>query len=266
MDFRNALRNALPHTYRRVALGYNAARLFGSIMRQEVDVDILKDVTNKAKGTSKKECPICGFTGFFKASGSPPRWDAQCPSCDSLERHRQFALLLHNTPSFLATGATVLHFAPEDCIRKLLERPNIQYTSADFSRADVDLRINIENIDIDDGQYDVIVCSHVLEHVNDKAALSELRRILKSNGVLILMVPLFDGCDTTYEDDTISDSKDRLIHFGQEDHVRVYGADFTKRLINAGFQVRVFTAFGREAVKFGLSMGEKIFLCTKADS
>jgi SAM-dependent methyltransferase len=265
MDIRNGLRNAMPHTYGRVALGYNAARLFGSILRREVDFGMLRDVANNAKGTSKKECPICGFTGFFKAFGSPPRWDAQCPSCYSLERHRLFALFLNNTTSVLTNGAAVLHFAPEDCIRRLLQRSSIQYTSADLSRADVDLRVNIEDIDIGDGQYDVIFCSHVLEHVNDKAALSGLRRILKSDGVLIVMVPIIDGCDTTYEDDTISDSKNRLIHFGQEDHVRVYGADFIKRLINAGFQVRVHTAFGEEAVKFGLIMGEKIFLCTKTD-
>jgi SAM-dependent methyltransferase len=265
MDLRNGLRNALPHTYRRVDLGYNAVRLFGSILRRKVDFVMLRDVTKNAKGTSKKECPLCGFTGFFKAFGSPPRWDAQCPSCYSLERHRLFALFLNNTPSVLTNGAAVLHFAPEDCIRTLLQKPSIQYTSADLSRADVDLNVNIEDINIGNGQYDVVVCNHVLEHVNDKAALSELRRVLKSDGVLIVTVPIIDGCDTTYEDDTIRDSESRLIHFGQEDHVRVYGADFIRRLISAGFQVKVHTAFGKEAVKFGLTMGEKIFLCTKAD-
>ena len=69
-----------------------------------------------------------------------------------------------------------MHFAPDDCIRTLLQRRSIKYTSADLSRGDVDLRVNIEDMNIDDGQYDVIICSHVLEHVNDKAALSELDR------------------------------------------------------------------------------------------
>jgi SAM-dependent methyltransferase len=265
MDIWKGLRNAIPRTYRRAAFGYNTARLFGSILRREVDLGMLRDVTNNAKGTSKKECPICGFAGFFRAFGNPPRWDAQCPSCGSLERHRQFALFLQHTPSVLTNGAEVLHFAPEDCVRELLQRPNIQYTSADLLRSDVDLKVNIEDINIRGGQYDVIFCSHVLEHVNDEAALSELRRILKSDGTLIVMVPIVDGCDRTYEDDTVIESKDRFIHFGQEDHVRVYGADFIKRLINSGFQVQVHTAFGKEAVKFGLIMGQKIFVCTKAD-
>ena len=78
------------------------------------------------------------------------------------------------------------------------------------------------------------------------------------------MVPIIEGCDVTYEDHTIKDGKDRLIHFGQHDHVRVYGADFIKRLTDAGFRVEVHTAFGKEAVKFGLVMGEKVALCTKA--
>jgi len=146
----------------------------------------------------------------------------------------------------------------------LLKKLDIKYASADLDRTDVDLKLNIEDIDTSDEQYDIIVCSHVLEHVNDKDALSELRRILKPNGIIIIMVPIIEGCDMTYEDDTIRNSKDRLIHFGQEDHVRVYGADFIQRLTGAGFQVKVHTAFGKEAVRFGLFMGEKIFLCSKA--
>ena len=265
MDIRNGLRNAMPRTYRRVAFGYNAVRLFGSMRGPGVNFDMLKDVINKANGTSEKECPICGFTGLFRAFGSPPRWDALCPSCGSLERHRLFALVLNSMSPILTKCVAVLHFAPEKCIKTLLQRVGIQYTSADLHETDVDLELNIEHIDINNGQYDIIVCSHVLEHVNDKAALSELRRILKSDGVLIIMVPIVEGCDMTYEDDTIIDSKCRLVHFGQDDHVRVYGRDFINRLTGAGFRVKVHTAFGKEAVKFGLIMGEKIFLCSKAD-
>jgi hypothetical protein len=77
------------------------------------------------------------------------------------------------------------------------------------------------------------------------------------------MVPIKDGCDITYEDDRITESTDRLVHFQQEGYVRVYGSDFIKRLTGAGFQVTVHTAFGKEAVQFGLIMGDKVFLCTK---
>jgi SAM-dependent methyltransferase len=264
MEFRSGLKNAVPGMYRRASLGYNTASLFAYILRRKVDFQLLRDVVTKTGGTSQKECPLCGFAGFFKAFGSPPRWNAQCPSCGSLERHRLLALLLNNTPSILTGGAALLHFAPEDCIAALLKRSGVQYTSADLARADVDLKLDIENINIGDAQYDIIVCNHVLEHVNDRAALAELRRILKEDGIIIIMVPIIDGCDRTYEDNTITDSNERLVHFGQEDHIRVYGADFIQRLTDAGFRVNVHTAGGKEAVKFGLFMGEKIFLCSKA--
>jgi hypothetical protein len=78
------------------------------------------------------------------------------------------------------------------------------------------------------------------------------------------MVPIAEGCEATYEDNTITERNDRLVHFGQDDHVRVYGRDFVQRLTDAGFRASVHTAFGKEAVKFGLIMGEKIFLCSKA--
>ena len=264
MHIKTGFRNAAPNIYRRVRRGYHIVRLFGDILHRDEDFfDLVRDLCIKSQGTSDKECPVCGFTGFFTAWGSPPRWNARCPSCGSLERHRHLSLFLHKTSSIITTGAALLHFAPESFIAALLKRSNINYVSADLARDDVDLKLNIENIDIGDDQYDIIVCSHVLEHVDDKRALSELRRILKPNGKLILMVPVTEGCDTTYEDDTIKDSSERLIHFGDPDHVRVYGTDLIQRLTDAGFQVRVYTAFGKEAVKYGLIMGDKVFLCTK---
>jgi Methyltransferase domain len=266
VDIRTGFRNAAPDIYRRVRRGYHLARLLGHTLRRDEDFfDFLKDLSIKSPGTAEKECPLCGFVGFFKAWGSPPRWNALCPSCGSLERHRHLALFLHRTPSLIKDGAILLHFAPENFIRTLLKKSNMHYIGADLARDDVDLKLDIENIDLADEQCDVIVCSHVLEHVDDKRALSELWRILKPNGILIIMVPINDGCETTYEDDTIKDRNQRLIHFGDPDHVRIYGADFVQRLTDAGFRVRVTTAFGKEAVKFALLMGDKIFLCHKAD-
>lgn len=266
MDIRTGFRNAAPDLYRRARRGYHLARLLGHILRRDDDFfDFLKDLSIKGQGTAEKECPLCGFIGFFKAWGSPPRWNALCPSCGSLERHRHLALFLHRTPSLIKDGATLLHFAPESFLAALLNKSNTHYIGVDLIRDDVDLRLDIENIDMGDEKCDIIVCSHVLEHVDDKRALSELCRILKPNGTLIIMVPTNDGCDRTYEDRTIQDRNQRLIHFGDADHVRIYGADFVQRLTDAGFQVRVTTAFGNEAVRYGLIMGDKIFLCHKAD-
>jgi hypothetical protein len=263
MDIKAGFRNAAPDAYRTIRKGFHIARLFIDVLRRGEDFfSFMEDLRIKSRGTSEKECPLCGFIGFFEPWGSPPRWNARCPSCGSLERHRHLALFLNKIPSIIPKGAALLHFAPESFITELLKKWDIRYISADLDRDDVDLKLNIENMNVGDEQYDIIVCSHVLEHVDDKRALSELWRILKPNGIIIIMVPITG--DTTYEDDTITDSTERLIHFADADHVRVYGTDFIQRLTDAGFRVRGKTAFGKEAVKFGLIMGDRIFLCSKA--
>jgi hypothetical protein len=81
-----------------------------------------------------------------------------------------------------------------------------------------------------------------------------------------VIVPIVDGCSTTYEDDTVISPEEREMHFGQNDHVRVYGADVVQRVRNAGFDIQVHVAFRKEAVRYGLLMGEKIFICRKAPS
>ncbi len=167
--------------------------------------------------------------------------------------------------SAIKTGSDILHFAPEPCVGNLLRPFAKRYVTADLYESDVDIVLNIEQIDLEDDCFDVIVCSHILEHVDDKKALVELRRILRPDGILIALVPIIEGCDRTYEDRTIIDPAERDLHFGQHDHVRVYGADFRDRITAAGLSYDEHTAFGREAVDYGLLMGDKIFVCAKSD-
>jgi hypothetical protein len=67
----------------------------------------------------------------------------------------------------------------------------------------------------------------------------------------------------TYEDETITAPEDRELHYGQNDHSRVYGADFIQRLASTGFDIQVHTAYGKEALRYGLLMGDKVFICRK---
>ena len=108
-----------------------------------------------------------------------------------------------------------------------------------------------------------MVCCHVLDHVNDQMAQAELHRILRTGALLVAMVPIIEGWETSYENPVITDKQDRLRHFGQFDHVRIYGRDFRDRLKNAGFHIHEHTAYGPDAVKFGLLRGDKVFVCTK---
>ena len=157
----------------------------------------------------------------------------------------------------------VLHFAPETVLKKLVESKAANYVTADVVKGRADRILNIENIDDADNKWDVIICSHVLEHVNDIKALSEMYRVLSDNGILIVMVPIIEGWEHTYENKNICTSSDREKHFGQNDHVRYYGSDIRERIISHGFTIEEDTAFGEDVVIYGLLRGEKVFICKK---
>lgn len=203
------------------------------------------------------ECPCCGYKGKFESFGTPVRIGANCPSCESKERHRLFSLAMRN--GFIdIKGKSVLHFAPEPVVQKLLIS-SCAYKSADIEPGKADLLIDIQAIDLDDSTVDTVVCSHVLEHVDDERALSEIRRILKPGGHALIMIPIVEGWEETYENPSVKTHDDRHIHFGQYDHIRYYGADFRQRVKRQGFALEEYTANGEDSVRFGLMRGEKIF-------
>lgn len=133
----------------------------------------------------------------------------------------------------------MLHFAPDALERKLRTSPNLTYISTDLDSPEAMIHMDITDIPFNDHTFDVILCSHVLEHVpNDRKAMSELYRILKPGGWAILLVPIDFDRDTTFEDPSVVDPKEREHLFGQHDHVRRYGRDYLTRLEQAGFIVR----------------------------
>ncbi|MDW6025865.1 methyltransferase domain-containing protein [Mesorhizobium sp. BAC0120] len=213
-------------------------------------------------GLYPRHCPICGYDGEFAPHGRTPRPDAMCPSCHSVERHRLLKLLFDHD-SLLPPNARLLHFAPEQAVSQFVRPLCSEYVTADLFRDDVDLKLNIETIDLADGSFDGLICSHVLEHVDDGAALPELFRVLKTGGVALLAVPMVEGWDTSYEDPNITDRRDRRVHFGQEDHVRRYGRDFRDRVRRAGFLLTEFVVDGARSVKYSITPGERIFIARK---
>ncbi len=123
--------------------------------------------------------------------------------------------------------------------------------------------LNLEAIEQSDATWDVVIANHVLEHVNDALALSEMHRILRPGGRLIATVPLVEGWDQTYEDPNVTSRVERQLHFGQEDHVRYYGRDFRERVRAAGFELTEFVATGAETARHGLVPGERVFIGRK---
>jgi SAM-dependent methyltransferase len=214
---------------------------------------------------TKRSCNICDFKGYFKGFGRPYRLDARCPKCGSLERHRLLMLGIQRgeIEHFKKHDNSILHFAPEPILEKIFREQFDYYKTADLIKK-ADIKLNLENISLEDKKYDIVIANHVLEHVDDQKASSEIYRILKDEGVFVCEVPLIEGWEKTYENDEITDERDRLIHFGQEDHVRFYGKDFRDRIKKNGFiLINEITAEGEDVINFGLIRGEKVFIFKK---
>jgi SAM-dependent methyltransferase len=218
---------------------------------------------DSTKGASfPRTCSVCGYRGRFQAAGRPRRIDARCPKCGSAERYRLLALWLDRHGGALR-HARVLHFAPEKGLTQLLKSRVGSYQSADLTPGRADLVRNIEAIAESDSSYDCVVCSHVLEHVDDRKALREVHRVLKPGGMALIMLPVIEGWSTTYENPATVTPEERRRHYGQSDHVRYYGADVRERIRDAGFLLDEFTAEGEDVLVYGLQRGEKVFIATK---
>jgi SAM-dependent methyltransferase len=186
------------------------------------------------------QCPVCGGVfRYFLAAGDPgqERTLARCPQCDSLERHRLLWLFLNKETDILRKPVKVLHFAPERCFEDRFQNmKNIEYVTADLDPKLVMKMVDITNIPFADSSFDMVICSHVLEHVpDDLTAMKELKRITRPSGAVIIMVPTA-GNKTL--DGSFSESPEvRRERYGQPDHVRLYGSDIADRLVAAGFKV-----------------------------
>lgn len=220
----------------------------------------LGGVLRDAHGAFPRECNACGHKGDFHAFGFPPRYDALCPACNSMERHR--FLLLSIARRDLDLKEPILHFAPEAIIERQWRKQFSDYKTADLT-FESDVRLNLEKIELPDNSQQTIVCSHVLEHVDDAKALPEMFRILKPGGQAILMVPVIEGWVDTYENPTVHTEEDRLLHFNQKDHVRYYGREFRDRVKSAGFELSELGTTPEDCRKYGLMRGEVIFIGTK---
>lgn len=221
------------------------------------------EVVGKLQGGAPRECPCCDYNGPFGSYGHPPRYDARCKRCDSLERHRTLTLAMRG-PAAIEDGSTVLHFAPERVITAMLINRPIVYLTADIEPGRAECVLNLESIDLPSASQDVVIANHLLEHVDDAKALAEIWRVLRPGGRLLAMVPICESWTETYENPAIVEPDERRLHFGRFDHVRYYGRDFRDRLKAAGFDVTEFVGTGDMVVHYALRRGERVFIARKA--
>ena len=239
----------------------------------------------------KYYCPYCehSFTKMlpdgFKLDvieekqiiGSGYRENCTCPRCFSKDRDRLIYLYLKNKTDIFIAPHKVLHIAPEAWLKELfLRNPDIDYTSGvkkvtkmGYYYDRMIRELDITNLEMRDNLYDVVICNHVLEHIiDDEQAISEIYRVLKPGGWAILQVPISATLEKTYEDKTIISKRGREKHFGQFDHVRIYGQDYPKRLEKTGFKVERTNPISdnwyiENISKYALNVDEDLFIAHK---
>ena len=220
---------------------------------------------------SRRYCAVCkSKSNQFLSFGFNPRTDARCPFCNAVERHRLAVNFFQKeTNLFDGQSKKFLHVAPEPEFEKIFSKAaGSGYLTVDLNPEGVMERMDITDIHYPEDSFDIIYCSHVLEHVPDDCkAIREFFRVLRPSGWAVLNVPV--TADVTYEDPSITDPDERLRLFGHPDHVREYGPDYIDRLEDAGFIVTVSSPESvlspAEIERQGLTNGAagEIYYCKK---
>jgi len=219
------------------------------------------------------EDPINGITyrKLLPYGRISPRENALAPDSMSLERHRLLWLYLNQKTNFFKEKLSFLHIAPEYCFLPLFKKQkNLKYTTADLNSPWADIKMDVHDIPFDENTFDVIMCNHVLEHVeDDHKVMSEFHRVMKKGGWGIFQVPIDVNRKETFDDPTITDPKEREKHYWQADHVRLYGNDYGKKLAAVGFEVIednfINELSEKEVERYALPKGELIYFCKKSN-
>ncbi len=212
-------------------------------------------------------CPLCDSeTAEFEAHNGKP--NRRCPTCRSLGRQRlAWSYLQRETDLFEPPAKYLLQLAPESALeRRLAPHSNIHYLSGDLSSPKALVKCDLTALPFIDDTFDVLLCSHVLEHVkDDHQAMREMFRVLRPGRWALIQVPVL--ADRTDEDSRVKTAAERLARFGQHDHVRIYGLDVADRLQEVGFDVSV-EKYGRTLGKemsqrLGIGRSQYLFVCRK---
>lgn len=188
---------------------------------------------------STYQCNVCSMS--LRKFVSLPSNDKLCPRCGSRSRGRRLHKYLFENK--LLKG-TVLHFSPPIYLyNRLKNLEDLTYYATDFENEFIaDYQFDLTKISLPDNSIDLIICYHILEHIDDDIqAMSEISRVLKTGGTAIIQTPYKEG--STYENPLMKTQSEREIAFGQKDHVRIYSVlDLSKRLQQVGLQVEVYNA------------------------
>lgn len=234
----------------------------------------------------KFTCPLCNHSfrkmlpGGFDLNiiqekeiiGAGLRSNNICPYCQSTDRDRLIYLYLKDKTTLFKSKVKVLHVSPEPALYNVLNNLNnivyvvgTKYSEGIYYPKRI-TSIDLLNLAFNNHEFDYVICNHVLEHIiDDGRAMREIFRVLVPGGKAILQVPYSKKIGATYEDDSITSESDREKHFGQFDHVRIYGEDYKDRLEAAGFEVEVFNPevgdnYDKSKNLFAINVREDLFV------
>lgn len=228
---------------------------------------LLKSILKKKKkqpnySNSNKTCPVCQQKTIFKAFPyehffskffehgfvhSPFLFETlnlkeyDCATCNANDRDRIIASYIKENIK-TTQDFTLLDFAPSTPLKSFLNNyQNMNYRSADLYMENVDDKVDIKDMNIyQNNSFDVFICSHILEHIDDDIkAMTELHRVLKPGGFGLCLVPILLSLDKSLENEEYTKTESlRWKYFGQDDHIRMYSKnDFVQRLKSVGFEV-----------------------------
>ena len=217
------------------------------------------------------QCPFCGWQGrsFYPHLEPHPRNNALCPRCHSKERHRALRLYLEKAFGPRSEPVSILEIGPGPySFYPLPNHPAATNYSLDYESSLAGVKGDICWLPYKDEAFDLLICCHVLEHVqDDRSAMQELRRVLDQGGLLLIQVPI--AGEVTEEDPEVTEPEERLKLFGQVDHVRVFGRDIAQRLHKSGLIVQEMDfaeLFSTEELqRYGLRKGELTYICRRVN-
>jgi len=227
---------------KRVSFRLQASSRRAELLKTAYRVSSLQEVLlreSSDRGTLFK-CTICGFFGKFLPFGEKKRPNAQCPICHSFERTRFMMATLDRLKYLELKNLSVLELAPTKGLHDFFRyKLSVDYLGIDINPGLlVSKGMRVQYCDLCDGEFsrlgkfDVILNSHVMEHIvcDPIDVIRQLRDILNPGGIQLISVP-FAGNKTVSDTNPSLSAQLRLQRFGHPDHVRAFGhQDFPEAL------------------------------------
>lgn len=125
----------------------------------------------------------------------------------------------------------------DDEYKKLLEKKGVSFVKAELGR---------KKIPLPNASFDLVILNHVIEHVSEyEAAVSDVKRILKSGGVAVVRTPDITKAGPAFYNDLT--------------HVKPYTLHSIRKLMeSSGFETIALTRFNYSLFTLSFLLPEKL--------